>query len=80
MEIRAFDENQNEIMVEINPEGQRHASANGKCIDLHQRVPMDLEHDLNNALDAIFDLPIFRDGAIYTSSGSVKVWMEAKKI
>ena len=80
MKINALDLNEKQIVVEIDPAASRHIIVNGEEVssDLRKLHDHSLERQVENALDSLYDLPIFEDGKIRAGNkSSVWVWQEA---
>lgn len=78
MKINALTINEQNVQVEIDPNGNRHIMVAGEEISNIDRTDLQLSRQIDNALDDLYDLPIYEDGMIHTGkTKSVWAWHEA---
>ena len=78
MKISALNTSEQKVRVEIDPNGQRHIMVAGEEISNIDRTDLQLSRQIDNALDDLYDLPIYENGMIHTGkTKTVWVWQEA---
>lgn len=78
MKISVLNTNEQNIEVEINPNGNRHIMVADEEISNIDRTDLQLSRQIDNALDDLYDMPIYEDGIIHTGKTKhIWAWQEA---
>ena len=79
MKLSAMNTSEQRVTVEIDPNVKRHIMVAGEEISNIDRTDLQLSRQIDNALDDLYDMPIFEDGMIHTGkTKAVWVWQAAE--